>query len=32
VLKNNITTLNEFEGAALLKQEGIPVIDSVSGQ
>jgi len=27
-LKNNITTLNEFEGAALLKKEGIPVIDS----
>jgi len=29
MLKNNITTLNEFEGAALLKQGGIPVIDSV---
>ncbi|MGD0168535.1 MAG: acetate--CoA ligase family protein, partial [Smithella sp.] len=29
MLKNNITTLNEFEGAALLKQWGIPVIDGV---
>ena len=28
-MKNNITTLNEFEGAALLKKGGIPVIDSV---
>ena len=28
-MKNNITTLNEFEGAALLKQWGIPVIDGV---
>jgi len=26
---NNITTLNEFEGAKLLKQWGIPVVDSV---
>jgi acyl-CoA synthetase (NDP forming) len=29
MLKKNITTLNEFEGAALLKQWGIPVIDGV---
>ena len=29
MLKNNIITLNEFEGAALLKQWGIPVIDGV---
>ena len=29
MLKNNITTLNEFAGAALLNQGGIPVIDSV---
>ena len=28
-MKNNITTLNEFEGATLLRQWGIPVIDSV---
>jgi acyl-CoA synthetase (NDP forming) len=27
ILKNNITTLNEFEGSALLKQWKIPVID-----
>jgi acyl-CoA synthetase (NDP forming) len=27
VLKNNITTLNEFEGSALLKKSGIPIID-----
>lgn len=26
---NNIKTLNEFDGAALLKQGGIPVVDSV---
>ncbi|HOZ61619.1 MAG TPA: acetate--CoA ligase family protein, partial [Smithellaceae bacterium] len=26
---NNITTLNELEGAKLLKQWGIPVVDSV---
>jgi acyl-CoA synthetase (NDP forming) len=29
LLKNDITTLNEFEGAALLKQGGIPVVDGV---
>jgi acyl-CoA synthetase (NDP forming) len=29
MLKKNITTLNEFEGAALLKQWGIPFIDGV---
>jgi hypothetical protein len=29
LLKNNITTLNEFKGAALLKQGGIPVIDGI---
>jgi acyl-CoA synthetase (NDP forming) len=29
VLKNGITTLSEFEGTALLKKSGIPVIDSV---
>ena len=29
MLKKDITTLNEFEGAALLKQWGIPVIDGV---
>jgi acyl-CoA synthetase (NDP forming) len=29
VLKNNIITLNEFDGASLLTQWGIPVIDSV---
>lgn len=29
MLKNHITTLNEFEGATLLRQWGIPVIDSV---
>jgi acyl-CoA synthetase (NDP forming) len=29
VLKNNITTLNEFDGTALLKQGGIPVVDSI---
>ena len=28
-MKNNITTLNEFDGTALLKQRGIPVIDSI---
>ncbi|MHB8139422.1 MAG: acetate--CoA ligase family protein [Smithellaceae bacterium] len=28
-MKNNITTLNEFEGAALLRQANIPVVDSV---
>jgi acyl-CoA synthetase (NDP forming) len=28
-LKNNITTLNEFEGATLLRQSGIPVTDGV---
>ncbi|PKN52421.1 MAG: hypothetical protein CVU55_04035 [Deltaproteobacteria bacterium HGW-Deltaproteobacteria-13] len=28
-MKNNITTLNEFDGTALLKQGGIPVIDGV---
>jgi len=28
-LKNNITTLNEFEGATLLRQWGIPVVDGV---
>jgi len=28
-LKNNITTLNEYEGAALLRQWGIPVIDGI---
>ena len=28
-MKKNITTLNEFEGAALLRQGGIPVIDGV---
>ena len=28
-MKNNITTLNEFDGTALLKQGGIPVIDSI---
>ncbi|MFA5321720.1 MAG: acetate--CoA ligase family protein [Smithella sp.] len=27
-MKNNITMLNEFEGSALLKQGGIPVINS----
>ena len=29
MLKNNITMLNEFEGSALLKQGGIPVIDGI---
>jgi len=29
VLKNDITTLNEFEGATLLRQWGIPVIDGI---
>src|SRR5664280_734106 len=29
LLKNDITTLNEFEGAALLKQGGIPVVEGV---
>jgi hypothetical protein len=29
LLKNDITTLNEFEGATLLKQGGIPVVDGV---
>jgi acyl-CoA synthetase (NDP forming) len=29
VLKNHTTTLNEFEGATLLKQWGLPVIDGV---
>ena len=28
-MKNNITTLNEFEGATLLRQSGIPVTDGV---
>jgi len=28
-LKNNITTLNEFEGAALLRKWGIPVVEGV---
>ncbi len=28
-MENNITTLNEFEGTALLKKAGIPVINSV---
>ena len=28
-MKNNITTLNEFEGSTLLAQSGIPVIDSI---
>jgi acyl-CoA synthetase (NDP forming) len=29
VSKNNITTLNEFDGATLLREWGVPVIDSV---
>ena len=29
MLRDKITTLNEFEGAALLKQGGIPVIESI---
>ena len=28
-MKNNVKTLNEFEGTALLREWGIPVIDSV---
>ena len=28
-MKNDITTLNEFEGATLLRQWGIPVIDGI---
>ena len=28
-MKNNITTLNEYDGTALLKQGGIPVIESI---
>ena len=29
MLRDKIITLNEFEGAALLKQAGIPVIESI---
>ncbi|MGD0280074.1 MAG: acetate--CoA ligase family protein [Smithella sp.] len=28
-MKNIITTLNEFDGSALLRQRGIPVVDSI---
>ncbi|HUN56262.1 MAG TPA: acetate--CoA ligase family protein [Smithella sp.] len=28
-MKNNITTLNEFDGTALLREAGIPVIESI---
>ena len=29
ILKKNLITLNEFEGASLLRQSGIPVIDGI---
>lgn len=32
MLRDRITTLNEFKGAALLKQAGIPVIESILAQ